>query len=293
MNDHSSYRKYMGKAELEKKINSLLGIIEGIAIDGNINTDELSFLQIWLKDQEVHFSRHPFNELVPTLKNAIADGVITESERDDISWLCKRLTSSDYFDTVTSGIQRLHGVVAGIASDGQITLSELQGLADWLENNEYLRNCWPYDEIDSLVTSTLADKKIDSAEHKVLMDFFVEFITLLDNKTIVSPLMLSENHVTGVCAMCPEISFEGSTFCLTGTSHTYPRIKFKEIITELGGKAADDVSKKVNYLIVGANGNPTWAYACYGRKVEKAIQLRKSGHPILIVHENDFHDAVS
>jgi hypothetical protein len=293
MNDHASYRKYMGKAELEKKINSLLGLFEGITIDGNINTDELSFLQIWLKDQEVHFDRHPFNELVPTLKNAIADGVISESERDDISWLCKRLTSSDYFDTATAGIQRLHGIVAGIASDGQITLSELQGLADWLENNQYLRNCWPYDEIDSLVTSTLADKKIDSAEHKMLMDFFVEFMTLLDNKTIVNPLLLSENHVKGVCAMCPEILFEGSTFCLTGTSHTYPRNRFKEVIAELGGKTADDVSKKVNYLIVGANGNPTWAYACYGRKVEKAVQFRKSGHPILIVHENDFHDAVS
>lgn len=293
MDNHSSYRKYMGKAELEKKINSLLGLFEGIAIDGNINSDELSFLQIWLKDHEVHFDRHPFNELVPTLKNAIADGVITESERDDISWLCKRLTSSEYFDTVTAGIQRLHGIIAGIASDGQITLSELQGLSDWLEKNQYLRNCWPYDEIDSLVTSTLADQKLDIVKHKLLMDFFVEFMSLLDNKTIVNPLLLEANHVKGVCAMCPEISFEGSTFCLTGTSHTYPRTRFKEVITELGGKTAEDVSKKVNYLIVGANGNPTWAYACYGRKVEKAVQLRKSGHSILIVHENDFHDAVS
>lgn len=51
-------------------------------------------------------------------------------------------------------------------------------------------------------------------------------------------------------------------------------------------------SKKVNYLVVGGEGNPCWAYACYGRKVEKAVELRRQGHPIVIVHENDFHDAV-
>jgi len=30
----------------------------------------------------------------------------------------------------------------------------------------------------------------------------------------------------------------------------------------------------------------------YGRKVEKAIQLRKEGHKIILVHENDFWDAI-
>ena len=54
----------------------------------------------------------------------------------------------------------------------------------------------------------------------------------------------------------------------------------------------NSVSKKTNYLIVGDDGNPCWAYACYGRKVEKAINLRKEGAQIIIVHENDFWDEV-
>lgn len=37
-------------------------------------------------------------------------------------------------------------------------------------------------------------------------------------------------------------------------------------------------------------GNPCWAYACYGRKIEKAMELRKKGAQILIVHEADFLD---
>lgn len=35
------------------------------------------------------------------------------------------------------------------------------------------------------------------------------------------------------------------------------------------------------------------ANAGYGRKVERAVELRKNGHSIVIVHENDIHDAVA
>lgn len=61
----------------------------------------------------------------------------------------------------------------------------------------------------------------------------------------------------------------------------------------LGGEVVNHVSSHVDYLVIGADGNPCWAYACYGRKVEKAVQLRKKGGRILLVHENDFHDAVA
>jgi hypothetical protein len=36
-------------------------------------------------------------------------------------------------------------------------------------------------------------------------------------------------------------------------------------------------------------GNPAWAFASYGRKIEKAINLNNSkGLEILIIHEDDF-----
>jgi SH3-like domain-containing protein len=44
--------------------------------------------------------------------------------------------------------------------------------------------------------------------------------------------------------------------------------------------------------LIGDEGNPCWVFSCYGRKVEKAIQYRKSGLPILIIHENDFWNAI-
>ncbi len=293
MSDHDAYRKFTGKAEFEKAVNSLMGLVEGIAIDAKINDNEIDFLRAWLDDHRINSGRHPFNELFPVVEQAVADGVLTEDERADISWLCKRLTSAEYFNAATADMQKLHALVAGIASDGEISVEELKGLSVWLEKHEHLRRCWPYDEIESLVTSVLSDKKIDPDEHKILMTFFGEFVSILDNKTIVSPVFLEGSNIVGLCAVCPEIAFSDAVFCLTGQSHKYTRIEFEELIFSLGGKAASGVSKKVNYLVVGADGNPCWAYACYGRKVEKAVELRRAGHTIVIVHENDFHDAVS
>ena len=52
------------------------------------------------------------------------------------------------------------------------------------------------------------------------------------------------------------------------------------------------ISKKTDYLIIGDTNNACWSYACYGRKVEKALDLRKSGHTIVLVHEFDVFDAI-
>ncbi|MFA6040073.1 MAG: BRCT domain-containing protein [Methylophilus sp.] len=292
MDNQVNYRKYTGKAEFDKAVNSLLGLIEGIAIDVKINHKEFNFIQAWMNDHRVKSNKHPFNELFPLVEKAVADGILTLEEISDITWLCKQLTTSNYYDLVTTDIQKLHAVLAGIASDGNVTVDELNGLSLWLEEHEHLKTCWPYDEVESLITQVLMDKKIDEEEHRMLMSFFGEFVSILDNKTIVSPVILEQNNIIGLCAICPEITFNNSTFCLTGESYKYKRKEFEKLISDFGGISVENVSKKVNYLIVGSEGNPCWAYACYGRKVERAVELRKEGYPVVIVHENDFHDAV-
>jgi len=139
----------------------------------------------------------------------------------------------------------------------------------------------------------MEDHKIDDKEHKLLLEFFSEFIQFDDIRTIVRPVVLEDQTLRGICSVCPEININGSLFCFTGASPKYSRKEFSEIVTKLGGKFINSISKKVNYLVIGADGNPCWAYACYGRKVEEAVNLRKQGERILLVHELDFHDAVA
>lgn len=291
--DHLKYAKFTKKSQLDKSINSLLGIVEGILIDKKINAQELGFLNLWLSEHSELQDTHPFNELVPVVQAAIADGIISEEEHKDITWLCERLSSTEYYDKTTADLQRLHAVLGGIIADGQISEDELRALSTWLEDHEHLKRCWPYEEVGSLVTAILADKKIDGFEQKILKDFFSEFVAILDDKTISNPSIQEGSTITGLCSVCPEIEFKDSIFCFTGASNRYTRNQFIEVVSKFGGESLSSVSAKIDYLIIGADGNPTWAYACYGRKVEKAVELRKYGCKLLIIHENDFHDAVA
>jgi NAD-dependent DNA ligase len=289
--DYRPYYRFTGRARLEKALNSLIGLIEGISIDGVINEKEVAYVEAWLNENRQLQSSHPFSELIPVVDAAIADGILTEDERQNILWLCERLRSVDFFDAATADMQRLHGLMGGIVADGEITEAELRGLADWLYEHEHLRTCWPYEEVESVITTMLRDKTILASNHELLLNFFSEFTGVSGNgvdgtshKVLTSP---------AVCAVCPEVTFKGKVFGFTGSSAKYSRDEFKEIVEGLGGSVAQAVSKKLDYLIIGADGNPCWAYACYGRKVEVAVALRKAGARILLVHEHDFHDAVA
>ncbi|MGI2078451.1 BRCT domain-containing protein [Shewanella putrefaciens] len=291
--DHLPYYMKTTRSRMDKSINSLLGLFEGVAIDGKVNQSEIEFLNLWLAEYKDVQAKHPFNELVPIIEAVLGSGWLSEDERQDVKWVCENLTSVKYFNIVTADLQRLHAILGGIIADGVINEDELNGLAEWIAEHDHLRACWPYDEVDSLITSVMADQRIDAQEHKMLLNFFSEFILTLDDNTITNPLSEEQRTLVGICAACPDIAFEGSTFCFTGASNKYTRSGFNSIVEQLGGMSAKHVSKKVNYLVIGAEGNPCWAYACYGRKVEEAVKLRKEGVTLLIVHEHDFHDAVA
>ncbi|MBX3290143.1 MAG: BRCT domain-containing protein [Acidobacteria bacterium] len=292
MKDHD-YTRFSTHSYMEKAINSLCGLIEGIAIDAEINQSEVEFLKLWISDHDQLRKHHPFNELIPVLEEAISDCVLSSEEREDLQWLCEKMQSSEFWDSTTAGIQRLHAILGGIAADGRITEKEMVGLTDWLASHEHLKTCWPYDEIDSLVVSVLADGKIDSDEHELLKVFFADFVSILDDRTITRPPISNGISIGGLCAVDPVITFKDSRFCFTGKSSRFSKSDLSSIVENLGGECINTVSQSTNYLVVGADGNPAWAFACYGRKVEKAVELRKAGFPIMIIHEIDFHDAVN
>lgn len=292
--DHTPYMRYTPKSRLDKALKALVGMIEGIAIDQELDHKELAFLSEWIHQNEELSNRHPFNELLPVVFKTFKDRIITDDEKQDLGWLCNKLVShTEFYDQVTSDIQRLHGVLGGVIADGIVTEKELLGLRKWLNEHEHLKSCWPYDEVDSIVTAVMADGVIDEVEHKMLNALFADFMSLYDDKTICSPPVIIDGSVKGLCAVCPDITFEKATFCFTGASSRFKRTELESLIKSLGGRFVNNVNKSVDYLVIGADGNPCWAYSCYGRKVEAAVKLRKEGHRLVLVHEYDFQDAVA
>ncbi|SFU69958.1 BRCT domain-containing protein [Alicyclobacillus macrosporangiidus] len=291
------YRKYMGKAEFEKALHTLMGIIDGIRADEQINSMEVEELQNWCLLQSAHQSKYPFKEIVPLVRASIADGIMTEEEIEDIRWLCNMyLYDNPYFNVITHDIQVLHGILHGILSDGTINVQELKFLKEWLDKSSYLESVFPYDEVYSLVFQVLRDGKVDPQEERLLKAFFAEFIDLRTSYNLNQgeiEALKRQMNISGLCALAPDIQVQDRVFCFTGESGRMKRADIQKVVIEHGGRFSNSVTADTDYLVVGDQGNPCWAFSCYGRKVERAMHLRKQGHRILIVHEVDFWDALA
>lgn len=286
--------KFTYKSRFEKAIKTLQGLIEGITIDSIVNQTEIDFLNEWIETHNLFRHKHPFNEVIPLLEDALDDKVLTTEEQKDIIWLCNKLSIEEsYFDYLTNDMQRFHGILTGIISDGIITDNEVESLKKWVFKNEHLKTLWPYDELESILISIMEDGVITNEEKDALFRFLYEFSDIDDDKSITDPIFLDkENLISGVCSIDPNIQFESKTFVFTGKSEVKTREELYEDVMNFGGTVKNNISKKIDYLVIGSAGNPCWTYSCYGRKVEKAVQLRKKGVPLVIVHEIDFLDAL-
>lgn len=292
----NDYRKFTAPAELHKAINILRGIVAGITTDYKISDDEVNELSHWCVSHYNLIDKHPFNELIPLIESVYKDGIVTDEEKADIVWLCNNFVStSDYYDIVTSSLQFLSGLIHGIMADGEVSDKEIHTLKSWICSNNFLAGCYPFDEIESLLLTILEDGKVTDDERNILKAFFSNFIDLKSSYNLNSPEMealKNKYSVAGICAVCQEIDFENNVFCFTGQSERAKRSEIASMIESLGGIWGPNVTKKTRYLIVGNNGNPCWAFSCYGRKVEEAIERRKSGQNLTIVNEVDFWDII-
>ena len=292
--DSLSYYHYCSKSNLHKILNTLRGILSGVSMDGVINDKEVSEIRSWVHEQRRYQKNHPFSELVPLIDEALEDGVLDHEEIADINWFLDKATSeNEFYDLATSDLQVLQGISHGILADGVVNEKEVKMLSDWLDESEHLKGCYPYDEIYALLMDVLADGKVDEQEVEMLRAYFSEFVSLSfgNQMTISRELKVSVTSL-GVCSVDPEVKLKEKNFCFTGQSYKATRSQFRDIVEEGQGNFLNGPNQHLDYLIYGAFGNQCWAYSCYGRKVEKVVQMRKEGSKALIVHENDFWDAV-
>jgi hypothetical protein len=93
----------------------------------------------------------------------------------------------------------------------------------------------------------------------------------------------------------PHITFEGRTFCLTGAFEfaNGDRNKCEEAIFVRGGVCCQSINQDLDFLVVGTYAESAWAHGKYGRKIERAIDLKHAGGRCRIVSEQDFLKALN
>lgn len=200
--------------------------------------------------------------------------------------MAKYTTVNPYFDQLRAGLQVLMGLLSGYSADAILHDREVEHMATWLDDWGHLKGLRPYDECETIVTWMLANRRIPEEAASLLE---------LAKCVPVGGFELGELPpltLAGICAMDPEIEFREKCFVFTGESTRGGRNELEKRVADRLGWSHGNVTQKTDYLVVCDEGSPHWAFSCYGRKVEKAFNLRREGHRVTIVHERDFWDAL-
>ena len=177
-------------------------------------------------------------------------------------------------------IDTLIGIGKGLVADGLVNQTEAEFLLNWLAQSRQSSDNPVILNLFEKVSAMLEDGELDSEES-------AELLSILQ-KVTGEPSELGELAKTislPIDAPLPVIGFPGSSFLFTGTCAFGTRKQCQQAIESLGGMNAKGVTKTLNYLVLGTYVTDSWIHESYGRKIEKAMEYRSGGLPLLIVSE--------
>ena len=64
-------------------------------------------------------------------------------------------------------------------------------------------------------------------------------------------------------------------------------------VHQRGGSCEANVTLRTTFLILGTFGSEDWRQTSYGRKIERAIELKEGGSPLRIVGEDHWANALA
>lgn len=182
-------------------------------------------------------------------------------------------------------VDELIGVCRGVLADGSINALEAEFLRGWIERNAGALQEFPYDVLFKRLSDALVDGVLDEEEERDLLFAISKFVGGEASGEFASE-SASLSTALPLDDPAPKVVMPDSVFVVTGTFAFGPRQAVTTEIVQRGGSVSANVSGKVAYLVVGSVGSRDWAHSSYGRKIEKAVQLRDEGAPIAIVHED-------
>ena len=176
-------------------------------------------------------------------------------------------------------VNELLGLSHGIIADGIVSAEEAQYLQKWLVANTAVKDNPVVSNLLLRVNDMLSDNVLDASEAQELFETLRQFSggdfeigELLKSSTL--PLDQPQ----------PDISFDNTHFCFTGTFAFGTRKHCEDAVTGRGALAGS-LTAKTNYLVIGIYATDSWAHSSYGRKIEKAVEMKKKDAPISIISE--------
>lgn len=189
---------------------------------------------------------------------------------------------------INKAVGHLMGMVAGMVADHSLHDLEIKLLSTWLADNSIVVRSWPGFVVARKLHEILDDGVITVAERahflKVLTDLSgQEFAETGSGSSEISALPIND-VVT--------IDLRNMGVCHTGEFIFGTRASCERLTLKAGGMPVDAVNKMTDILVVGTRLSPNWAHTSFGRKIQRAAALQDEGHPIEIISERRWIEAV-
>ena len=88
----------------ESDMHLLSGLCKGVISDNKLNNDEIRYLNWWLSQNSLLKNNYPGSELYRLVTNILADGIITDEERQKLKYMLIDFTGSDPENGVVDGL---------------------------------------------------------------------------------------------------------------------------------------------------------------------------------------------
>ena len=267
-----------------KQRQELAGILRGILADKMVNVRELAHLATWLRDQYDELGPD-FEFLREKVDDVLADGRVESDEEADL-WNAIR-QALDQCQTMGQSpgdhlARELVGVLKGVTADQVLNACEL----DFLK--------------EELATALIAEHPLMHTVRLLIDQYDSDPYRLYRSLCAVAGHEPEEGVVGGLSIggifddPCePEgLVVTGASFCFTGTFVWGSRKLCAQRVVDLGGSFQKNLTTKTDYLVVGAMETRAWAATNYGRKIEAALDGRKTTGSPWIISEMAWHQAL-
>ncbi|MCH7687994.1 MAG: BRCT domain-containing protein [Planctomycetes bacterium] len=168
--------------------------------------------------------------------------------------------------------------------DGHLSDDEIIFLKSWLEENDEIAHTWPGEVLYRRINKVLADNVIDEDERSYLKKTLEE---------LIGGSLQETGATSGIATSLPvqeieNIEFERRKFCFSGTFLYGTRAACHRVTEQAGGEPANNITRKLDYLVIGTMSTRSWANTSFGRKIEKAMEFQKQGAPLTIIDEQSW-----
>lgn len=177
-------------------------------------------------------------------------------------------------------VNELCGLCHGALADGKIDQSEVEYLQKWLVANSVATKNPVVALLLGKIGPMLEKGRVSESDSAAVLQILSDFVGgrfELGEVAKASKLPLDLPY--------PEIAFQGSRFCFTGTFAYGSRKDCEGAVEEKGG-VSGTLTRKTDYLVIGSYVTDSWSNSSFGRKIEKAVAMKAKGRKLAIVGED-------